>query len=57
MHAFVAVYSYHIKMPGQTFNKITRIFHLGTAVFQLEEFKQQHSDSNSLKYNFKVQGG
>lgn len=56
MHAFVAVYSYHIKMSGQTLNKITRVFHLSTAVFQLEKFKQQHSDS-SLKYNFKVQGG
>lgn len=54
MHVFVAVYS--IKMSGQTFNKITRIFPLSTVVFQLEKFKQQHSDS-SLKYNFKVQGG
>lgn len=53
MHAFVAVYS--IKISGQTFNKITRIFPLSIVVFWLEKFKQQHSNS-SLKYNFKVQG-
>lgn len=55
MHAFVAAHSYYIKTSGQTFNKITRIFHLSTAVFQVE--KGQTKGDSGLKYDLKVQVG